>query len=79
MYAKLGKFKPGDVIKPLNAVDNTFNLKIISIKKRKNGNHLYKLKGFSNTTLLWIPVNSLQISYIDSRYKLTLKKLLKNL
>ena len=75
MYAKVGKFRPGDIIKHINNDSSKF--KIIRIKYRKDTDHLYKLLRIDNN--LYKHVHSDKVISIDKSFKLNLKSILKKL
>jgi hypothetical protein len=81
MYAKIGKFKPGDNIKgdmnPFHYKDSNTTVKIVGIKQRKNGTHKYKIMYVNREGQRLI--KSMAYSYIDKNFELSLNSILKNL
>jgi hypothetical protein len=88
MYPKVGsKFKPGDIIKykyPGTKAAHLFpelKVKVIGIKPRKTGHHLYKLKVTKRMYdgSIRTRIESRALKNTDKIYELSLKGRLKNL
>ena len=77
MYSKIGRFKPGDTLTGnMNGNKNTIICKVLAIKKRRNNNHLYKIRYKGHNGFYKI---SQQMSFIDKHFDLSLKQIMKNL